>query len=474
MDVLVIGAGPAGVVAALRAAELQARTTLITRESFGGMAANDGPVPVRTLAHAARLVREARQLGQYGVEVGEPVLDYPHLLARVGDVVQQVRSHSALRRNLEEAGVAIHERVGSAGFVDEHHIKCERAPTVFEADAVILCTGGRNRELPVPGSHLTVNHSHAWSLTEVPPSLIVVGAGATGVQVASVFNAFGARVQLFEAGARILRTEDQDVSTAMAAALRSAGISVHEQFGSIERFEEAPAGVRIVYQKDGHSRSAEAAAIVVAIGWVADTAGLNLPAVGVQTDQRGYIQVDRYLRTTAPHIFAAGDVNGRLMLVPQATHEGYVAATNAMRGPTLPIPEQVGPVGSFTDPEYAQVGLNEANARAAHDDVCVSTVAYADVPRPIIDGRPLGFCKLIADRGTHQILGCHIVGERAVEIAQIAAVAMAAQTTVDVLARVPFSFPTYTNVLGRAALAVARQLNVGELWDAAELDHVGV
>jgi pyruvate/2-oxoglutarate dehydrogenase complex dihydrolipoamide dehydrogenase (E3) component len=318
---------------------------------------------------------------------------------------------------------------------------------------------------------LTVNHSHAWRLTAAPPSMIVVGAGATGMQVASVFNALGSQVQLFEAGPRILMTEDQDVSAAMAAAFRTAGITVQEQFGTIDRFEATPVGVRMVYAKDGQENSAVAAGVVVAIGWQADTAGLDLPKAGVLTDRRGYVQVDEYLRTSAPHVFAAGDVNGRMMLVPQAAHEGYLAATNAVRGPTQPIPDQVSPVGSFTDPEYAQVGLTEANARASHDDVLVSSVRYDELPRPLIDGRPVGFCKLIVDRGSHRILGCHIIGERAVEIAQIAAVAMASETTVDVLARIPFSFPTYTNVLGRAALDAAKRLSASGIWNAGELPH---
>jgi pyruvate/2-oxoglutarate dehydrogenase complex dihydrolipoamide dehydrogenase (E3) component len=473
VDVVVIGAGPAGVLAAHRAAELGARTTLVTRDAFGGMAANDGPVPVRTLAHAARLVREARQLAHYGVEVGEPALDYPRLLARVRDVVDRVRTRSALRGNLEHLGVAVHEHAGVARFVDAHTVACERGPTLA-ADKIILCTGGMNRRLPVPGAELTVSHSHAWRLTEVPPSLLVVGAGATGAQVASIFNALGARVQLFEAAPRILMTEDEDVSAAVADGFRAAGIDVREAFGTIERFEATPGGVRMVYAKDGKIGQAEAAAVVVAIGWRADTAGLNVEGAGVELDRRGFVRIDDYLRTTAPHIFAAGDVTGRLMLVPHAVHDGDAAATNAVRGPTVSVLDRLlSPVGSFTDPEYAQVGLTEAQARAAGDagdgEPVVATAQFEDVPRPIIDGRPAGFCKLVVAPESRRILGCHIVGERAVELAQVAAVAMAAGAPVDVLARVPLSFPTYANVLGRAAIAAARRLGAPGLWDAAEL-----
>ena len=176
--------------------------------------------------------------------------------------------------------------------------------------------------------------------------------------------------------------------------------------------------------------------------------------------------VDPYLRTTAPHIFAAGDVTGRLLLVPPAIQDGFVAATNAVRGPTMTLDEAVNPIGSFTDPEYAQVGLTEAQARAAHD-VVASTIHFDATTRTIIDGRTFGFCKLIVDRATHKILGCHVVGERAVEITQVAAIAITAGMRVDELAHVPLSFPTYAGILGRVAASVTRQLNLQDYWQTS-------
>ena len=259
---------------------------LITRDEFGGMAANDGPVPVRTLAHAARLIREARQLGQYGIAVSEPVLDYPRLLARVREVVDDVRAHSALREQIDSAGVTVHERAGTARFVDPHTIETESGLRL-QAEKIIICTGGVSRRLSVPGFELTATHSDAWGLTSVPPSMMVIGGGATGVQVASIFNAFGSRVQLFQAGPRILPTEDEDVSAAVAAAFRESGIVVRENFGAIESFEKTPGGVRMVFSKDGARDSAEAALAVVAVGWVANTAGLGLAKAGVETDRSG-------------------------------------------------------------------------------------------------------------------------------------------------------------------------------------------
>lgn len=455
-DVLVIGAGPAGVVAALRAADLGARTTLLSRGAFGGMAANDGPVPVRTLAHAARLLRDARQLPQYGISASGIALDYAALLARVGEVAEETRTHSTFRKQLEALGVDIRENVGDARFADAHTVTTTGGANV-RAEKVILCTGGKSRRLPIPGFELTATHSDAWALRAVPPSMIVIGAGATGAQVASIFNAFGTRVQLFQAGARILPTEDEDVSAAVAGAFRASGVTVHENFGAIERFESVPGGIRMTYGKDGGTKTAEAALAVAAVGWVADTEALSPGTAAVALDERGFVKVDSHLRTSAPHVFAAGDAIGRMMLVPQAIHGGFVAATNAVRGPSLEVESPAAPTGSFTEPEYAQVGLTEARAREKHR-IATGRIDFDSTARTIIDGRTGGFCKLVVDAADRRILGCHIVGERAVEIAQLATLAMSGGMTVDALARVPLSYPTYGAVLARVAAKVARDL----------------
>jgi pyruvate/2-oxoglutarate dehydrogenase complex dihydrolipoamide dehydrogenase (E3) component len=456
MDVVVIGAGPAGMVAALRAAELGAQTVLVTRGEVGGMAANDGHIPVRVLAQAARLLREAKQLGKYGISVSEPILDYSRLLARTREVVHDVREHAARREQLEQLGVRIYDNSGVARFVDPRTIETGRGLRL-RTDKIILGAGGTSRRLPIPGFEFTSTHSDAWSLAAVPPSMIVVGAGATGVQVASIFQALGSRVQLFQAGPRILPTEDEDISAVVATAFRESGMVVRENFGTIESFEKTPTGVRMIFTKEGARDSAEAALVVVAIGWVADTAGLNLAAAGVETKARGYVQVDKHLQTSASNIFAAGDITGRLMLVPQAVHDGFVAATNAVQGATMTIGDQVSPIGSFTEPEYAQVGITEAKARETHE-VVVSIVRFDETARTIIDGRTTGFCKLIADRPTGKILGCHVVGERAVEIAQVVAIAIAGGLRVDNMAQIPLSFPTYAGILVRAAYRAAQQI----------------
>jgi pyruvate/2-oxoglutarate dehydrogenase complex dihydrolipoamide dehydrogenase (E3) component len=457
-DLIVIGAGPAGTMAALRAAELGARTTLLTRGEFGGMAANDGPVPVRTLAQAARLIRGAGKLDRFGISTGTPVLFYSRLLERVRSVVADVRSHSALRADLDRLGVSLVERAGTVRFVDSHTIETGDGRQM-QAEKIILCAGGTSRPLAVPGAELTATHSDAWSLTRVPQSILVIGGGMTGLQVASIFQAFGARILLFQRASRILPEEDEDLSNAVVAAFRQSGMEVRENFGAIESFARTSAGIRMNFARDGMADSVEAELAVVAIGWVADTRGLNLQAVTVQTDDRGYVAVDANLRTSAPHVYAAGDITGRWMLVPQAMQDGWVAATNALRGPPVAIENRVCPTGGFTDPEYASVGLTEAKARETHD-VVVALVRFDATTRTIIDDRTDGFCKLIVERGTRTILGCHVVGERAVEMVQIVAITMASGLRVDELVRIPLSFPTYTGILMRAAYRAVAQLGL--------------
>jgi dihydrolipoamide dehydrogenase len=464
-DVVVLGAGPAGVLAAAQAPECGARTALVAPTDIGGMAANDGPVPVRTLAHTARLMRDARQLGDYGVTVNEPTLNYSRMLERVRAVIDDVRTYSTMRQRIESRGGTIYENVGPAHFVDEHNIASETGLRL-RSNKFIICTGGVSKKLPIPGFEFTTTHSDAWSLTSVPPSIIVVGGGATGIQVASIFNAFGSRIQLFEASPHILPSEDADIAAAVAEAFQQAGVLVRENFGTIEWFEKTPTGVRMTFSKDGQLKSAEAALAVVAVGWGADTQALNLAAAGVALTDRGFVKVNEYLQTSAPHIYAAGDVTGRIMLASEAMRDGFVAATNALRDPRVAVSERLVPSGSFTNPEYASVGLTEKKARESYD-VETAVANFNSTTRAIIDGRTFGFCKLIVDRKTNEILGCHVVGERAVDIVQVASVALAAgMRRVDDLARVEVSFPTYAQILIVAAVKAALQLNLEIGWRA--------
>jgi pyruvate/2-oxoglutarate dehydrogenase complex dihydrolipoamide dehydrogenase (E3) component len=211
--------------------------------------------------------------------------------------------------------------------------------------------------------------------------------------------------------------------------------------------------------------STTADAVFFAVGWPASTGQLNLDSAGVLS-QRGAIVVDEYLRTSAGHVFAAGDVTGHLMLVQTARMEGRIAARNAILGPTRQATYDVVPSGSFTDPEYGRVGLTEAQA-AEHHDTIVGIARYDDLLRPVADGRPDGFCKLIADRHTHAVLGGHVLGEYSAETVQTVAACMAAGLTAEQVAELQLAYPTFTEAVSMAAQKICRAIGIGrfpEVW----------
>lgn len=469
-DVVVVGGGPAGIAAASRSGELGARTALVTRDRVGGMAAHDGPVPVRTLAYAARLARQAGQFGDYGIIIGKPRVDYPALVDRVAAVVAEYDALAGRVDYLRRHGVDVFEEAGTSGFTDAHTITCAAGP-VFTGERVILCAGGRPKRLPIPGIELTSSHTDAWALAELPSSMVVVGSGATGAQVASIFNALGTQVTMLEVGPRIVPTEDEEVSVAVRQAFEENGMRVVEGIEGITGFARAGSGVAVAFRHRGAEREIIVDVAVMAVGWDAAADELRLDIAGVATDRRGFVAVDEYLRTSAEHVFAAGDITGRWMLVPTAYRAGYYAASNAVDGPRHAMANELIPFGSFTDPEYAQIGLTESAARTDHD-VVVSRIDFRDFSRSIIDGHKGGFCKLIADRSTRHILGCHVVGERAVDIVQVVTAGMAAGVTVDRLADLPLSFPTYGAVVGWAAYDIVKQLGLDRdrpYWMAGQI-----
>jgi dihydrolipoamide dehydrogenase len=455
--VAVVGGGPAGVTAALRARELGASVALVERGNLGGTCTNDGCVPTRVLAHAARLARDAEQYADYGLVGEPPKVDFARLLNRTQRIVYEVHEKKQLRSRLEGSGVRVFDRAGDARFADPHTLTLGDG-TSLEAESFVLCAGGHARRLPFPGADLALTHSDVWGMKELPGSVAIVGAAATGCQLASVFAAFGARVTLLEVAPRILPGEDVVVSEGIAEAFARRGIEAVTGVGGVERIEREGGAVRLLYSQGGEERSLAAGAVVLAVGWPGNADDLNLEAAGVKAG-RGYVEVDDTLRTSAPHVFAAGDITGRMMLVQSATYEGAIAAERAVLGGGRGYRHEIVPHGGFTDPEYGSVGLTEEGARAAHDLVA-PVVPYADLDRGVIDGRPEGVCKLVVDRESRRILGAHIVGEQAVEVVQIAATAMRAGMTVEDLADVELAYPTFTAVVGLAARRAVRDLGL--------------
>jgi pyruvate/2-oxoglutarate dehydrogenase complex dihydrolipoamide dehydrogenase (E3) component len=209
-------------------------------------------------------------------------------------------------------------------------------------------------------------------------------------------------------------------------------------------------------------------AIILSVGWPGNIDKLNLSAAGVEVE-RNYIKVNDYLQSTAPHIFAAGDVTGRMMLVQSASYQARTAVENALLGLQRKAEHRLVPHGGFTDPEYGSVGFTEEQARQHQPDCLVAVVPYGDMDRAVIDGHPVGFCKLIVDRGSHLIIGAHVVGEQAVEIVQMVAMCMAGNLKIELLADLELAYPTFSAIVGLAARQLARDLGVVQIapeWPA--------
>ena len=456
-DLAVIGAGPAGVTAALRAAELGARVALIERDRPGGTCTDDGCAPTRVLAKAARLVRDAEQFGAYGLVGGVPEVDLAELLEATQRTVYELHEKKQLVSHLETAGVTLVAGRGPARFADSYRIEVGEATVA--AERFILACGGHARRLPFPGSELALLHHDVWSMRALPRSIAIVGGAATGVQLASIFAAFGSRVVILEIAPRLVPGEDVELSAALAEQFVRSGITVTAGIGGVEGIERASAQLRVTYRLGDAVEPLTVDAVLLAAGWPGNVASLGLERAGVVTEH-GYVTVDDGLRTSAEHVWAAGDITGRMMLVQSATFEGRIAAENALGATERGVRHTIVAHGGFTDPEYGSVGLTEAEASAA-GDVVVGLVPYADLDRAVIDRRREGFCKLVVDRHTRLVVGAHVIGEQAVEVVQIAAAAMAAEMPVERLAEVEFAYPTFTSIVGLAARQVVHAVRLG-------------
>lgn len=463
MKLLVLGGGPAGVTAALQARELNADVTLIESKRVGGTSINEGPAPVRTLARAARLARDAGSWETFGLKGARPEIDLAAVLANARRVALYVHEKKHLAEYIRSTGVELIEGVGPARFLDQHTVGLADGRT-WQEDKIIIAVGGRGRVLPVPGAELALTYSDIWTLKQLPTSVAVVGGAATGCQLASILEDFGCRVYLLELAPRLIPQEDEDIALALAAAFQQQRMTVITG-ATTERLEKTAGGIQLHYRKQERPASLTVDAVFFAAGWPGNVDSLNLPAAHVVTE-RSYIPVNDYLQSNVPHIFAAGDINGQSMLVQSARYEGRIAAENAVLGPYHRFTHEIVPSGSFTDPEYASVGLTEAQARQQYD-CAVAVVHYDDLLRPVVDAHPEGFCKLIVERPHRYILGAHVIGEYSVEIIQMVAACMARGMRVEQLAELQLAYPTFTEAVAMAAQKLVRELGLAplpQLW----------
>jgi pyruvate/2-oxoglutarate dehydrogenase complex dihydrolipoamide dehydrogenase (E3) component len=451
-DIAVIGAGPAGTSAAIRAAELGARVAVVEASRTGGTCVNTGCVPTRVLAKTARLVREVRLAHEYGIAIGAPEVQWATTVTRVHETVDKVRALKDEAARFAGSGVELILE-GRARFVDANTLILSSGRRIT-ADSVIIAVGGHSRRLPILGAELAVVPEHVLDLPSLPRRVAIIGAGNTGAQLVTVFNAFGSAVTLLDVAPRILATSDLDISIAVSTAFAEQGVSVHTGLEGVESLVAAHDGsITLTWRSLGNSVSGDFDAVIMATGWPADVDDLGLMNAGITT-VRSAIPVDQYFRSIVPHIFAVGDANGADMLVQAAHFEGEAAAENAVLDANRRTPHHLLPAGGFTDPDYAGVGLTEEQARERDPHCLVVTVPYTQLDRAVIDDRSRGFLKLISDRRRELILGAHAVGENAIEVVQSVTTAMAAGIDVSTLAGVKFAYPTYSAVIGLAARAL--------------------
>lgn len=451
-DVVVIGAGPAGTAAALRAAELGAKVAVLEAERTGGTCVNTGCVPTRVLAKTARLMRDVRTADAYGISGGSHELDWTATATRVRATVDRVRALKAEPARFAAAGVELILE-GRARFADPTTLVLDSGRRVTAA-SVIVCVGGHSRRLPIPGAELATVPEHILDLPALPERVAIIGAGNTGAQLVTVLSAFGSRVTVLDLAPRILMPSDESISAAVAQAFTEQGVTVATGIDGVDSLAPAAGGaIDLTWRDGGVTRTETFDAVVMATGWPADVEDLGLENAGIQP-VRSAIPVDQYFRSSVPHIFAVGDANGRDMLVQAAVFEGEAAAENAVLDATRRTPHHLLPAGGFTDPDYAGVGLTQAAARE-RDPLClVATVPYSQLDRAVLDDRERGFLTLITDRRRELILGAHAVGENAIEVVQSVTTAMAAGIDVSTLAGVKFAYPTYSAIIGMAARAL--------------------
>lgn len=456
-DVMVIGAGPAGAMAAQHARELGAHVAVVDKQRTGGTCTNTGCVPTRVLAITARLLRDIRVASTYGIQVNEPTIIWPKTLARVKQVISDVRNNKRVPDQIRSAGGDLFLE-GPATFVDPHTVRLGDTQREVRADKIILCVGGHSRRLPIPGIEHAMYPEDILELEELPRSVAIVGSGYTGVQLVTIMNAFGARVTLMELLPNILPGADRDVGRVLRESFERQGVKVITGIKGVDRIDLTDGGKRrLTYTRAEQQRTLDADAVFVCAGWPAAVEGLGLEQAGVELD-RGFIKVNEYLQTTVPHIYCAGDANGQGMLVQGAHFEAYAAAENVVRGHNLPFEHTLLPNGGFTDPDHAGVGITEEQAREKQLDYAVAVAHYADLDRAIIDNRTAGFLKLLVDRQTKLVIGAHAAGENAVEVIQAVATAMAADAKASTLAGVELAYPTYTAIIGAAASQLAPEI----------------
>jgi dihydrolipoamide dehydrogenase len=443
-DCVVIGSGPGGYVAAIRAAQLGMKTAVIEKDLVGGRCLNYACIPAKAILRVADVLSEIREADDFGIKVADPEVDWSGVLARREKVVKTLTG--GVSGLFKKNGIELIEGEGSLAGAGNVTVN----GNTIAAKTIILATGSVPR--PIPGTQFggrVIGTEEAWALPEQPASLAVVGAGASGSEIASAYARLGTSVTLFEALERVLPTEDADISKVVDRGLGRQGMTIHTNT-FVENIESTESMCRYTHG----DTQAEADWLVIATGRGPDVEALGLDSAGVDRGTAGLIEVDGRLRTSAEGVYAIGDLVLGPALAHKASDEGIIAVEDAAGLETHPIEYPDIPRATFCTPNVGSFGLTEAQARDAGHDVAVGKIQYGAVGAGTVYGDRTGLVKVVGDKQYGELLGAHIVGTRATELIQELVNVRALEGGYPEVARIIHGHPTLSEAVmeaGRAA-----------------------
>ncbi|HEY8450497.1 MAG TPA: dihydrolipoyl dehydrogenase [Bacillota bacterium] len=456
-DVLVIGGGPGGYPAAIRAAQLGKEVVLVEREALGGVCLNVGCIPSKALISAANSYRRIQEEAERGILVDNARVAMDKLQAWKQGVVERLTGGVA--KLCEGNGVTVVR--GTATFTGPNQVlvETEAGTSSYHFEHAIIATGSRPIELrafPFDGERI-LNSTDALALADIPKHLLVIGGGYIGLELGTVFAKLGSQVTVVEMTNQLLPGTEPELVRVVERRLRRLGVTVHLETQA-QRLEHTADGVRVTLRRlpGEETITIEADRVLVTVGRRPNSDNLGLDRAGVAVDERGFIRVDEQRRTSVGHIFAIGDVAGEPMLAHKATHEGLVAA-EAIAGKRVAFEPAAIPAVIFTDPEIATVGWTEAQAQAAGHQVVVGRFPFQASGRALTTGETEGFVKIVADAESHVILGVQIVGPEASDLISEGALAIEMAARLDDLALTIHPHPTLSETLMEAAEAALGQ-----------------
>jgi dihydrolipoamide dehydrogenase len=440
-DVAILGGGPGGYVAAIRAGQLGLKTALVEKEKVGGTCLHWGCIPTKALLETAEVLRMSRRAGEFGVRVTEATLDLRAAQERKDRVVKKslMGTESLLKKNKV---ATVH---GTGRLTARNRIEVLDAGggrTTVEASAIVLATGSRVGSLPMApvDGRVVISSDDILGLDRVPETLLVIGAGAVGVEFASIYHDFGSKVVLIEREGRLIPIEDADLGEALKRSFTRQGIEVHVGANLTSVRVEGDAAWS-EFEVGGETKRIRTERVLMAAGRKPVTDGIGLEAVGVATE-RGWVKVNEYQETSIPGIYAIGDITASPALAHVASHEGIVAVERIAKHPTHPVNLAAIPSCTYCHPEVASVGMTEGQAKAAGRQVRVGKFPFTASSKASILGEGDGFVKAVADARTGEILGVHIIGVRATEQIAESVVARHFEATALELAEVVHPHPT--------------------------------